>query len=169
MKQATEQQLRTLLEQHDREYLKKLAIEHDWARAGEAFDRKFEEIRDDVIRPAMEDVHDLMAEHGLKSQITVTDRTVQSDGKVKPASIAFEYLVHADAEYQGMPGTTPALTFISEAGLGKVLVHEESMLPFIGGHIGVIDQCDLDEVNSDLVEKHLLALSEKMLRGTDVS
>ena len=68
-----------------------------------------------------------------------------------------------------MPGTTPALTFISGAGLGKILVHEESVLPFVGGHIGVIDECDLDDVNSDLVEKHLLALSQKILQSGDVS
>jgi hypothetical protein len=169
MKQATEQHLRTLLEQHDRAYLKKLEIEHDWVVESADFDRKFEKLRTDVIKPVMEDFHDLLEEHGLKSQIAENDRVVHSDGKVKPASIAFEYLVHADAEYQGMPGTTPALSFISEAGLGKVLIHEESMLPFVGGHIGIIDERRLDEVTSDLVEKHLLALSEKILRGTDVS
>ena len=88
MKQATKQKLQALLDRHDRAYLKKLEIEHDWVRAGEAFDQKFEKIRDGVIRPTMTEVHDLMAEHGLKSQITVTDREVHSDGKVKPASIA---------------------------------------------------------------------------------
>lgn len=169
MKQANKQKLQALLDSHDRAYLKKLEIEHDWVRAGELFDQKFEKVRDDVIWPAMTEVHDLMAEHGLKSQIRVTDRTVHSDGKVKPASIALEYLVHADAEFKGMPGTTPALTFISEAGLGKVLVHEESVLPFVGGHIGVIDECDLDDVDSDLVEKHLVALSQKILKSGDVS
>ena len=169
MQQATEQKLRNLLERHDRAYLKKLEIEHDWTVAGEEFDRKFGDLRATVIRPVMEDFHALMEEHGLQSQIAETDRTVLSDGKVKPASIAFEFLVHADAEYQGMPGTTPALTFISEAGLGKVLVHEESMLPFVGGHIGIIDERRLDEVTGELVEKHLLALSEKILRGADVS
>lgn len=169
MQQATEQKLRDLLERHDLAYLKKLEIEHDWTVAGEEFDRGFRELRRTVIQPVMADFHALMAEHGLRSRITESDREVLSDGKVRPATIAFEFLVHADAEYQGMPGTTPALTFISEAGLGKVLIHEESMLPFVGGHIGIIDERRLDEVTADLVEKHLLALSEKILRAGDVS
>lgn len=169
MKQATEEKLRTLLDQHDRAYLKKLEIERDWTLESEEFDQEFHRVRVNVIRPVMADFHAMMEAHGLKSQIAEADRVILSDGKVKPASIAFEYLVHADAEHQGMPGTTPALTFISEAGLGKVLIHEESMLPFVGGHIGIIDERRLDEVTADLVEEHLLALSAKILRGADVS
>ena len=63
MQQATEQKLRNLLERHDRAYLKKLEIEHDWTVAGEEFDRKFGDLRATVIRPVMEDFHALMEEH----------------------------------------------------------------------------------------------------------
>ena len=52
MKQATKEQLTALLKQHDRDYLKKLEIEHDWTRKGETFDQDFARIRDTVIKPS---------------------------------------------------------------------------------------------------------------------
>lgn len=169
MREATKRQLQELLEQHDREYLRKAKAERDWEVEGENFDRSFENAKENIIEPIMQEFHDVLAEHGIKSRIDSTLRTTQSDGKVVPAKIAHEYLVHTDIEFQGLPGTTPALTFVGESTLGKILIHEDSMLTFIGGHAGVIAECSLDELTTDLVEKHLLAFSGKILKGTGVS
>lgn len=169
MKESTERQLRALLEQHDREYLAKLEAESEWARESETFDQRFEAMRESVIQPVMAEFKSLLDEHGLESRIVVDHRLVQSDGLVKPAKIAFEFLVHTELEYQGLVGSTPSLTYISEAVLGKVLIQEDSMLPYVGGHRGVIAECGLDEITPDLVEAQLLAISEKILKGTEVS
>lgn len=169
MKESTERQLRKLLEQHDREYLAKLEAEGDWVRKSEKFDRRFEETRETIIQPVMEEFHRLMEEHGLKSRIVVDHRLLQSDGLVRPAKIALEFLVHTGEEFQGLVGSTPTLTFISEGVLGKILIHEDSILPFVGGHRGIIGERGLDEITESLVEEQLLAFSEKILRGTEVS
>jgi hypothetical protein len=169
MKEGTRRSLQQLLEQHDREYLEKLKANVSEIGDEEAFTRGFESIRNDIIQPVMAEFHDLLEEHGLKSRVSIEPRLIQSDGEIKPGKIVFECLVLTDAEIHGFPITTPTLAFISKPRLGKVLVHENSALPYFGGHIGVIEECGLKEVTADLVEKHLLAFSEKILRGTDVS
>lgn len=69
----------------------------------------------------------------------------------------------------GFPVTTPTLAFIADPANNNVLVHENSMLPYFGCLVGVIDQCALDDLTGDVVEKHLRAVAQKVVRGTRAS
>ena len=169
MREETERQFRELLEQHDREFLKSVTPSTERALREQEFDRRFHERTKDVIEPIMTKLRALMHDHGLQSEVIVTQRRTESDGKITPSSIAFEFRVLTDPETHGFPVTTPTLAFIADPANNNVLVYENSILPFLGGHVGVIDQCALDDLTGELVEKHLLAIAQKVLRGTGAS
>ena len=82
------------------------------------------------------------------------------------SSIAFEFRVLTDPETHGFPLPRRRSPSSPTPPTSTVLVHENSILPFFGGHVGVIGQCALDDLTGELVEKHLLAVARKVLRGT---
>ncbi len=166
MREETERQFRELLEQHDREFLKSVTPSTERALREQEFDRQFHELARDVIEPIMTKLRALMHDHGLESAIVVAERRIDADSKITPSSIAFEFRVLTDPEIHGFPVTIPTLTFIADPANRNVLVHENSILPFFGGHVGVIEQCVLGELTGEFVEKHLLAIARKVLRGT---
>ena len=169
MRRDTERQFRELLEQHDREFLRSVTPSAERTLREQEFDRQFHERTKDVTEPIMTKLSALMHDHGLQSAIVVTQRHTEPDGKITPSSIAFEFRVLTDPETHGFPITTPTLAFIADPATSTVLVHENSILPFFGGHVGVIGQCAFDDLTGELVEKHLLAIARKVLRGTGAS
>ena len=169
MREETERQFRQLLGQHDREFLKSVTPRAERVLREQEFDSQFQERIKDVIEPVMTKLRALMHEHGLRSEILVTQRCAEPAGKITPSSIAFEFRVVTDPETHGFPITMPTLAFIADPANNIVLVHENSILPFFGGHVGVIDQCALNGLTDELVEKHLLAVAQKVLRGTAVT
>ncbi len=169
MREETERQFRQVLEQHDRESFKSTGPAAECVFREQEFDRRFQERAKDVIEPILAKAKALMHDHGLHSGIVVTQRRTEADGKITPSSIAFEFHVLTDAQTHGFPTTTPSLAFIADAGGDAVVVHENSMLPFFGGHLGIIDRVRLDELTGELVERHLLAFARKVLPGTGTS
>jgi hypothetical protein len=169
MREATERQFRELLEQHDQEFLRSAVRNGRHALSEHEFDRRFHEDTNSVVVPIMTKLRALMREHDLHSEIVVTQRRTETDGRITPSSVAFEFRVLTDAETHGFPITTPSLAFIADPSNNAVLIHENTVLPFLGGHVGLIDQCPLDGLSGDQIEKHLLAVAEKVLRGTGVS
>jgi hypothetical protein len=166
MREATERQFRELLEQHDREFLRSASRDGKQALREQEFDRRFHEHAADMVAPIMTKLRSLMRDHDLHSEIILTQRHTDAGGKITPSSIAFEFRVLTDPETHGFPITTPTLTFIADPSNNAVMVHENTILPFLGGHVGLIDQCPLDQLSAERVEKHLLAVARKVLRGT---
>lgn len=169
MRDTTRQQFQRLFEGHDREVFKSSLRSARTEFGPEPFDQVYARVRDEVIHPLMTELHELMHGHGLKSQIVVQDRKIDSDARPQPAKITFEYLVLTDAEAEGLPVTTPVLEFTAQPEAGQIMVYENSALPFVGGHIGVIGQYRPGEMTSDVVEKYLLETTARVLRGTGVS
>jgi len=169
MRDETERQFREVLEHYDRELLRSAGPADARALREQEFDRQFHERATDIVEPILAKARTLMHDHGLHAETIVTQRRTEADGRIVPSGIAFEFRVLVDAEVRGFPITTPTLSFIADPAANSVLVHENSMLPFLGGHVGVIDHCTLDGLTGEFVEQHLLAVARKVLRGTGVS
>jgi len=169
MRAETERQFKELLEKHDREFLTSAAQNAANALRDQDFDQRFAERASDVIEPVMTELSKLMRDHGIKSSIIMTKRHVETGGKVTPSSVSFEFRVLTDAETHGFPVTTPSLAFVADPANSDVQVHENSILPFLGGHVGMIDRCKLGDLTSERVEKHLLSVAKKVLRDTGAS
>jgi len=111
----------------------------------------------------------LMHDHGVHAEIISTEHRIETGGRATPSEIRFEFRVLTDAEAHGFHVTTPTLAFIDDPASESVLVHENSILPYVGGHVGLVAHYGLDGLTSELVEEHLLAVARKVLRGTDAS
>ncbi|MGE0416590.1 MAG: hypothetical protein AB7O80_07270 [Acetobacteraceae bacterium] len=169
MRPETERQFRELLEQHDREFLRTTTRAGMQAMDERAFDTRFHEHVKTTVAPVMARLRALMHDHGLQSGLVIGERRVDADGRITPSSVTFEFRVLTDPETHGFPNTTPTLAFVADPATGMVLVQENSFLPFLGGHVGVIDRIPLDGLTAEAVETHLLAIARKVLRGTGAS
>lgn len=167
MREESEQRFRRLLEQHDRELLAAAAARAEHGVRDQAWDTRFHDRVRDVVHPVMDRLRSLMHEYELKSEIITTRRRTEADGTVVPSSIAFEFRVLTDPETHGFPITVPSLTLIADAASRAVLVHENTMLPYEGGHVGLVARIGLEELTGAAVEDHLYAVAQKILRGTD--
>jgi hypothetical protein len=168
MRDETEARFRRLLERHDRESLRAVTPDERRALRAREWDTQFLEKAETVVRPILARLHTLMHDHGLRSGIVLNKRRTEPDGSATPASITFEFQVLTDPETHGFPITLPTLAFIGDPVHGMIMVHENSVLPFIGGHVGIIDQCPIEGLTGDFVERHLFSIAAKVLRGTDV-
>ena len=169
MREATRTRFRQLLAQHDKEMLKAAALAAGTVPTEQERDQQFLDHARTVIEPVMAEAAKLMHDHGLQSAIVRAERGTDAAGKITPPSIGFEFRVLTDPETHGFPVTIPTLTFMPGADANTVIVHENSILPFLGGHVGIIDHCALPQMTAERVETHLLAIAEKVLRETGVS
>lgn len=167
MRDETEARFRHLLERHDRERLRATTPGERRAFREQEWDTRFQETADTVVRPILERLRTLMHDHGLRAEVIQTKRRTETDGTIAPSSIVFEFRVLTDPETHGFPITTPSLSFIGDPVHGTVMVHEDSVLPFLGGHVGIVDQVSIEGLSGDLVERHLLAIAAKILREAD--
>ena len=107
MREETERQFRRLLEQHDREFLKSAGPAAERALWEQEFDRQFHERAKGIVEPIMTKARALMHDHGLHSEIVVTQRRTEANGKITPSSIAFEFHILTDAETMASPSPPP--------------------------------------------------------------
>lgn len=127
MREATDRLFRERLEQHDRAFLKSVAPERAFRER--EFDRRFHERTEAVVASIMTRPRALMHDHGPRSEIVVTRRRTETDGKIRPSRIAFEFQVLTDPETHGFPVTTTTRAFVADPANNFVLVHENPTLP----------------------------------------
>lgn len=167
MREESEQRFRRLLEQHDRELLAAAAARAERGMRDQAWDARFHDRARDVVLPVMQRLKALMHEYELNSAIIVTNRRTSPEGVVTPSSVGFEFRVLTDPETHGFPITVPSLTLIADPASRAVLVHENTMLPYEGGHVGLVARHGLEDLTGAAVEDHLYAVAGKILRGND--
>lgn len=165
VKQAAKTKLETILAAHDREFLINKGQFDGQAATVETFDEAFDHVCVDVIRPAMEDVQALLQQHEVHTKIVMEKRRPGGAQDARPARAVFELHVLTDAEDHGFPITIPHIAFIAEPSTGKVRLYENAILPYLGGHSGLVREVALGDVTGDLVEESLVGLAEKVLKG----
>jgi|GEM_PF-2622476 len=155
MRSQTIQKLEAVLAAHDKKFLH---LKADKAVATvETFNQAFDHVCRDAILPAMRDVAELLAAHEVHSEVLA-----------EPDRAAFELHVQTDAEDHGFTLTMPSLTFVPDRTTGRIRVHENALLPYLGGSSGVIADLAFDEATSERVEDLLVGLAEKVLRSGQV-
>ena len=133
MRDEIEPQFRKLLEQHDRKFRRSASRDARPALREQEFDRRFHEHTNDVVVPIMTKPRTLMWDHDLHSQIVVTQRRTEADHKITPSIIAFEFRALSHPETHDFPITAWTLAFVADPSNDAVLVHENAILPFLGG------------------------------------
>lgn len=165
MKQATKAKLEEILVGHDREFLVNKGQFSKQIATVETFNEAFDHLCTGVIRPVMEEVQALLKQHQIHAEIVVKESRPGVAGKAQLASVMFELHVLTDAEAHGVPLSIPHIVFIAEPSTGKVRLHEDTILPYLGGHAGLVRELAFGDVTADLVEDCLVDLAKKVLKG----
>ncbi len=157
MRAETKRKLEDILSSHDRKFLSAGKQATGGVATVETFDQAFQHVCSDAILPAMRDVAEVLAEHKVHTEVmSNAERAI------------LELHVQTDAEDHGFALAMPSLTFAPDRSTGKIRVHENALLPYLGGSSGVIADLGFDDVTVEAVEDLLVSLAEKVLRSGDV-
>ncbi len=125
---------------------------------------KFGQLRDQILRPALEELVAEMANYGHYCKITERDITHESDGRRLAPNIRLE-LRPKGWDFTGYSPSSdvPAITIYCNETKKKIHFHEATMGPGREGHAKGTGDYNLEEVTSALVEEKFLALVEQVL------
>jgi len=155
-KQAAE--IDALLEQHDTRTGKR----GDDARDEENFAVEFGRLRDEVIKPAMEEVVVKLKVSGHDATIRETKLTEAKTDKDQPGAIRLEILPAGAKRARYKKDDVPGVTFAAEPGM-RVGVHSRSGQPDETSSSGPMRRFRLSEVTSEMVIAEILEVLRKTL------
>lgn len=164
MKDETKQELDKLMETYGqkREEKGKRAAKRQAEEI--EFDADFSVCRDDIIRPAMEEIGDHLRKGGHAYQIYSSDEDVDAFGKPTPAEVTILfYPAGIDrARFTGKAGT-PHVSFMANPRTRKVSISASDRILGGGGASGAKGEFPLDQINRDFVEEQILTMVREVL------
>ncbi len=120
-----------------------------------AFLREFVAVQDQVIRPAMQEIGDMLSAKGFKFNITSRKEESDPDNRQR-ASIECVFYDAADDDWD--PHQCPKFSLICQKEKGNVLLHASTIAPRRGGASGPVGEYKLSDLTADLVQKKILGV-----------
>jgi hypothetical protein len=125
--------------------------------------KQFLDLRDSVIRPAMEKMHDYLKRRGFDSEIIVEDegfKTVHGQPTMMPSSIKMKL----GPAVRASNAQAPYLMVACDKARARVDFRFSTFSAGAGGESGSSGEAGFDEVTEDLIQRKLLAVIEKIVR-----
>lgn len=117
----------------------------------ETFLAEFKDVRNRVIRPAMEEVSQYLKAHGHGCMIE--EREEEMDPKKGQRSAEIRMYVSPNDRVSTLPGNSPAVGFISKLYGEKIILQVSTVQSGRGGSSGPKGEYSLEQLTSDSVEK----------------
>lgn len=119
--------------------------------------KEFLEVRESVIRPALEALAQKLSDRGQECKIFETQDGEQVSGLPKGATIGIRFLLDSGAHY-GRGNDYPHLTLALEKGPRKVQFYSSTMVPGRGGMSGGDGTADFGEITEELINRKALKI-----------
>jgi hypothetical protein len=111
----------------------------------------------------MQEIGDRLRSRGHRCNILVTDERVDADGETIPAAVTMEFYPAGMARRRFTKTNTPHVSFIARPGTRKILIHENSATPRIGGWFGSKGEFSLEDIDGDFVQKQIVLMVREVL------
>ena len=163
MDDSTKKRLTSILDSFD---AKRDAAKKDTERKRterEIFLDKFAEKVKAVIRPAMEQVAELLKARGHNSEITEQMEAIDSDGRARNAGITLTIFPLGVRPPYPNEHACPHIAFMVNSYESKIYVHESTMMLTRGGQSGSAGEYDIDKVTPELVEQHIVSVLQQAM------
>jgi hypothetical protein len=127
--------------------------------------RRFVELRDKIIRPAMEAMGNYLKKKGYASQIVVEDEGIKERRDTQPLLVPSSIRMNLGPAALAPTGLIPHLTVTCDKSDGRVAFSYGTFSGRSGGgESGSAGEADLSEVTEDLILKKLMMVIEKIVR-----
>src|SRR5919106_873344 len=122
------------------------------------FLEKFLQVREGIIRPALEEIGEYVKGKGYDYEIVTRDDSDPHSKRGTTASIGIQFKRASNDLNLTYGASSPNFSVISEKGAQRVRFHENTMMRSGGGHSGPAGESKLEEVTPDKLQKMLLKI-----------
>jgi|GEM_PF-915507 len=160
MEEKVKSSLDEILDQHDaklKEVTERAVREQSQHNQ---FHEEFSRIRDNIIRPAMEEIGNYMKQKGHSFNIIESKEQFDSRLKIYKGSrgIIMTILPSGFNPSDFSNSNIPSLGFYADMRTRKIEITENNVMPHWGGTSGSKDSAELSELTKDYVQKQILQL-----------
>jgi hypothetical protein len=116
------------------------------------FLKEFYSIREKVVKPAMEEIGEMLKARGQNCSIQEYNESIDHEGKTKDAQIGIYFLLPKEQH----------VSFIATRYKEKVWVHESTIGPTRGGHSGNAGEYPLEQITTELVQRKVMKVLKEL-------
>jgi hypothetical protein len=160
MEKAIREDLDRLMQKYNEKLAQVKMAKSDRESLEQAFAARFNEARQKVIRPVMEEVGRYLRRQGHDFQICERGNAAV-EGMDRYVSVKLSVFPSDVRRAHFSEGRTPSVSFIASPGMRAVWVHRCSTMPGRQGIAGYVAEYPLEELTCQAVEREVL----KLLRG----
>ena len=132
MKNDIKSKLETLLDNYEKKQLEEEIKQEQIQTAKEIFLENFKELMENVIRPAMEDIGEILEQKGHQYNIAEQEYSIDRKGFIKEAHIEFNVFPTGKTEKFHFDNH-PSVSFATDTGSFKVEAHGSYVMPEVRG------------------------------------
>jgi hypothetical protein len=130
------------------------------AESEEAALKLFAAVRDNVIRPAMEEIGEYVEAKGYTYTIDTRPDAVRADGTPRKAYIRLTFNIGDSARREDHPG----LTVFCDKSRSFAQFHARTCRSGRGGKAGLVGEFEIGDVTREIVQAKILALIDEVFR-----
>ena len=155
MKNQTKLKLEALLDGYEKKQLEARLRQDQEQYELETYLEDFKELRQNVIRPVMEDMGDILEQKGHDFKIKEKEYSMDKKAFATEARIEFKIFPRSNAE-EFYAENHPSVMFSSDVTSRDIKVHGSYVMPGRRGERELIRTYAISEITSDIVEKEIL-------------
>jgi len=157
MKDDAKSQLTKIIGDYDAKLAEAERLEALKRAAHAAFPERFAAFKTATIRPALQEIADMLNERGHEASVREQEESSSAVGGVKSAAVSLRIVPKPFAHKSIEPNsTTIEITFSANRAERKVTVSATNTMMSHGGSVGKRGEYDIDVMTSDVVSGHVI-------------
>ncbi len=157
MNDDTRTQLRKIVADYDEKLAETERVDTARRAAYEAFPGRFVSLKTTTIRPAMQEIADMLNERGHRASVHEQDESSSTVGGVKSAGVSLRLVPKPFVQKATEDNaSTIEVTFSANRGEQKVSVSSTNTIVNRGGSIGKRGEYEIEVVTADVVASHVI-------------
>ena len=157
MKDEQKSQLRKIISDYDAKLTEAERVDVAKRAADAAFPERFVTFKTKTIRPALQEIADMLNERGHEASVRDQEESSSAGGGVKSAAVSLRVVpkpfAHKSTETNPV---TIEIMFSANRTERKITVSSTNTMPSHGGSVGKRGQYEIDGVTPDVVASHVI-------------
>jgi hypothetical protein len=166
MKEESKAQLTKIIGDYDARLAEADRVEAANRAAQAAFPERFVTFKAETIRPALQEIADLLNARGHEASVREQDESSTASGGVKSAAISLRVVPKPFAHKSTEPNSTAIeISFSANKSERKVTVSSTNTMMGHSGSVGKRGEYELDALTADVVSSHAIQMLSEAFAG----
>lgn len=165
MKDEAKSQLTKIIGDYDAKLLEAERAEAAKRAAHAAFPERFLLFRTKTIRPALQEIADLLNERGHDATVREQEESSSAAGGVKSAAISLRVVPKPHAHKSETNPAAIEVIFLANRSERKVVVSSTNTMLGQSGNIGKRGEFEVDAITADTITEHAIQTLTEAFRG----